>query len=73
MPFLEDSEEVRLAFAVLAGECPIPPNTDSTAVLKHHRAVLRAAMDRAWQNASSQSHFHLGPKQQTAAPVVIMP
>lgn len=55
MPYLEETEEVRLAFSVLAGECPLPLGTDRTAALRYHRAVLRAAMDRAWQNAAARN------------------
>src|ERR1700726_4114581 len=57
MPILEDSLEVELAFQILSGEYPLPPNTDRMALLKHHRAVLRVAMDRAWAKSAAQNPF----------------
>jgi hypothetical protein len=59
MPVLEDSPEIVLAFEILSGERPLPPGKDRTALLKHHRVVLRAAMDRAWENSVARILHHL--------------
>jgi hypothetical protein len=49
MPKMENDPRLLLAFEIIAGERSLPPNRDSTALLKHHRAVLRVGMDRAWK------------------------
>lgn len=48
MPALEDDPRLMEAFEILAGERQLPPNKDSTALLKHYQSFLRVGMDRAW-------------------------
>jgi len=63
MPILEDDPEVVLAFEILSGERPLDRSKDNTALLKHHRAVLRAAMDRAWEKTAKNVLLLLGSEQ----------
>jgi len=68
MPILEDDPEVTLAFEILSGERLLPQNIDRTAHLKHHRAVLRAAMDRAWAKMATRILDRLHSEQQNILP-----
>lgn len=57
-----------LAFEILSGERLLPQNIDRTVVLKHHRAVLRAAMDQAWAKMATRILDHLRSEQQNILP-----
>jgi hypothetical protein len=69
--YIKATPEVLEAFEILSGEKLLPLGTDNTSLLKHHRAVLKAAMDRALarQREVDFSQCLLESEEPMAAPV----